>query len=71
VPAEWPHQTLGLSDAGHMLKTLNVSFVAETGKVYEVVCCAKSIRCRDPPIQSWLYIVTEYDWQKEKDRNIY
>jgi hypothetical protein len=52
MPAEWPHQTLGLSDAGHMLKTLNVSSVDEPGKAYEVVCCGNSIRYRDPPIQS-------------------
>jgi hypothetical protein len=64
-------QTQGLSDAGNMLKTLNVSVVAETGKVYEVVCCENSILCRDLPIQSWLDIVTDYDWDKEESKSIY
>jgi len=71
MPAEWPHQTLGLSDAEYVLKTLNVSVGVVTGKVYEVVCCENSIRCRDTPIQSRLYILTEYDWEKEEGRTIH
>jgi hypothetical protein len=42
-----------------------VSAAAETGKMYEMMCCENKFRCRDPPIQSWLYMDTEYDWEKK------